>query len=326
MDNRENIETTAANGKQEKERGTENKRIALYLLLVFAGTYLYEWIFVVRYLKDNPGDNIASVSLRVAFAMFIPSLCVVLTRLLTKEGFKDSFVNFNVKNGRYRYYLIAWFVTPVFILIGTVLYFLCFKSDFSPDMKYIIGVYEGQGVSGLTPQAMKGVAVRQGITAVLFGPLINCVTCFGEEWGWRGYLLVKLKDRLSTLPLMLVTGIIWGLWHVPLTIMGHNYGMDYAGYPYLGITAMIVFCFSAGTLLSYVTLKSGSCIPAVIGHGALNALSAIGIFFTGDGGRMLLGPSPSGFVAGLPLLIFAVILIRLMDKDEEKGKYSKKII
>ena len=205
-------------------------------------------------------------------------------------------------------------------ILGTLLYFACFKGDFSADMKFLIDTYEKQGVSGITPEAARITIISQAVTAIIIGPVINCITCFGEEWGWRGYLLMKLKDRLRPIPLMLVTGVIWGLWHMPLTIVGHNYGTDYAGYPYLGVLAMVVFCCTIGALFSYVTLKSGSCVPAIIGHGAINSFAAIGIYFTKDGGHMLFGPSPSGLIAGIPLLILAVILIWFMTKDEEIQK------
>jgi hypothetical protein len=69
-----------------------------------------------------------------------------------------------------------------------------------------------------------------------------------------------------------------------------------------------------------VTLKTDSCIPAVIGHGAINGFASIGVFFTKTGGKMLFGPSPAGLVSGIPLLVLAFILIWLMNKDEEKQK------
>ena len=318
-DTMETSEISTAEGVKVN-KGKDGVRAAVYLVFVFVLTYLYEWFFVIKYLKDNPGDNIASISFRVAFAMFIPALSVVLTRLFTQEGFKGSYINFKVNDGKYRYYLMAWFSPAVFISLGAVLYFLIFRDDFSTGMEYIIGVYAKQGVSGITPSQMRSTAIQQFITAILLGPILNCITCFGEEWGWRGYLLIKLKDRLKPLPLMLVMGVIWGLWHMPLTVMGHNYGTEYAGYPYLGIAAMIVFCFAVGTLFAFVTMKTDSCIPAVIGHGAFNSLAAIGIFFTTSGGKLLYGPSTAGLISVIPLLIFAVILIRLMDKDEEKEK------
>ena len=303
-----------------QETGINNRRIIIYLCLVFIFTYLYEYFFVIRYLADVPGNTIASITFRVAAAMFMPAVCAAVTRIVTHEGFRDAYIGFGIKDGKLKYYLLAWFSPAVLTLLGAIIYFIVFRDDFSLDMEYIINTYAGQGVEGLTPDVMMKTAVSQAVTAVLIGPVINCVTCFGEEWGWRGYLLPKLKERFSTLPLMVIMGLIWGVWHLPLIIAGHNYGQGYAGYPYAGIAAMTVFCFSMGTIFSYVTIYTGSCIPAVIGHGAVNAISAIGIYFTKSGGKMLFGPSPAGLIAGIPCLIFACLLIVLMNKDETKQK------
>ncbi len=321
--NKETIDKEINNNEMNEIKVSGSKdglRIAVYLILVFAITFIYEYYFVVIPIRTDSGKNIANISFWIAMAMFIPAICVVLTRLLTREGFRGSYISFNFKNGRYKYYILAWIAPWILTIIGTLLYFACFWGDYSADMKFMIDTLEKQGLSGITPDVARKSVISQGITALLIGPILNCLTCFGEEWGWRGYLLQKLKGRLSPVPLMVVTGIIWGLWHTPLIVMGHNYGMEYSGYPYLGIAAMIVFCFALGTLLSFVTLRTDSCIPAVIGHGAINSIAAIGIQFTMDGGRMLLGPAPSGLVSGIPLLILAIILVWLMSNNEEKQK------
>jgi len=148
----------------------------------------------------------------------------------------------------------------------------------------------------------------QCVEAFLLGPVLNCVTCFGEEWGWRGYLVPKMSEKMSGIPMVLVTGIIWGLWHVPLTIVGHNYGTGYPGFPFTGIAAMCLFCIVMGTFLSYVTLKTKSCIPAVIGHGAINSIAAIGMYFTVDGGNPFVGPTPTGVIGMLPFIVVAVVM------------------
>ena len=298
----------------------ETRRIIIYLILVFALTYLYEFFFVVKPIRSSDANNIANMSLWVALAMFFPALCVVITRLVTREGFKGSALVINFKEGRYRYYIMAWFLPGLMTIAGILIYFALFSGDFSAEMKFMLDTYEKQGITGISPDMARKSAISQAITAIIIGPVLNCITCFGEEWGWRGYLLQKLKDRLKPLPLMIVMGVIWGLWHLPLTLMGHNYGMDYPGYPYLGVIAMIVFCFTIGTFFSFVTLRTGSCIPAVIGHGAINSIGSLGILFTTDGGRMLFGPSPAGLISGIPLLILAVILIRFMSNNEEKEK------
>ena len=147
---------------------------------------------------------------------------------------------------------------------------------------------------------------------------MNFVTCFGEEWGWRGYLLPKMNKLLPTIPTLLITGVIWGLWHAPLTIIGHNYGIGYPGFPYTGIAMMCLFCVVLGVFMSYVTLKTKSCLPAVIAHGAVNGIAAIGIYFTTDGGNPFVGPAPTGIIGIIPFLLLAVFMVINLKKKENR--------
>ena len=52
----------------------------------------------------------------------------------------------------------------------------------------------------------------------LFGGPLN------EEPGWRGFALPRLQSRFSPLVASLILGTFWGLWHVPLHLMGMYYG------------------------------------------------------------------------------------------------------
>ena len=71
---------------------------------------------------------------------------------------------------------------------------------------------------------------------------------------------------------------------------------------------MCGFCIVMGIFLSGMTLKPRSCIPAVLAHGAINGIAAIGIYFTPDGGDPFIGPAPTGIVGILPFLAVAVAL------------------
>ncbi|MCL2888821.1 MAG: CPBP family intramembrane metalloprotease, partial [Eggerthellaceae bacterium] len=129
-----------------------------------------------------------------------------------------------------------------------------------------------------------------------------------------GYLLPKVNERLSFIPTVLLTGFIWGLWHAPLTAIGHNYGLDYVGFPYLGILAMCCFCIVFGTFLSYITVKSKSCLPAAIAHGAMNGFAGGAIVFSVTGGNPFIGPYPVGVVGGIAFIAVAVIICIRMRK------------
>lgn len=69
------------------------KRILLYLAFAFIPTWLY-WFGVSYPLAQEVNGGLASSSLlqlSIAPAMFFPAIAVVLTRLITREGFKPAF-------------------------------------------------------------------------------------------------------------------------------------------------------------------------------------------------------------------------------------------
>jgi len=66
-----------------------------------------------------------------------------------------------------------------------------------------------------------------------------------------------------------------GLGHAPLIYLGFNYGTGYCGAPITRIIMMTIAGTVVGVLLSYVTLKSESVIPACILHGSMNVIGII---------------------------------------------------
>ena len=88
-------------------------------------------------------------------------------------------------------------------------------------------------------------------------------------------MMPKLKSLMGRYPALIVGGVIWGLWHAPLTCIGHNFGTDYPGFPYVGIIIMCLYCILLGGILTYVTEKTGSVWPAAFLHGVNNASPSI---------------------------------------------------
>jgi membrane protease YdiL (CAAX protease family) len=99
---------------------------------------------------------------------------------------------------------------------------------------------------------------------VILAPFLALVIAFGEEYGWRGYLQSELI-KVGRARGVLLLGVIWGLWHGPLILMGYNY----PGYPVLGVFLMTGYTVGLSVVLGYAVLKSGSVILASFLH-ALN--------------------------------------------------------
>lgn len=302
------------NEMNAEDKKLNRRRILIYLLLNFGMTWLFEFLVVWPVaLSENPAIQSMS-QLALAVAMFFPALSVLLTRLITKEGFKDSMLVPKTGKRSIPYFLMGWFGPAVLAVIGAVVYFIIFPGSFDPGMGAMSTVLAAQGLE-VTEALVTTTVVSQIATGFLLAPLLNAIPCFGEEWGWRGYLLPKMQKNLKLLPTLLLSGVIWGLWHLPATILGHNYGTGYPGYPVTGILAMCVFCVVMGIIFSYLTIRTGSCLPAILAHGSLNGFASASILFTnGMDINPFVGPMPIGIIGGSAFIVCAIIMALLLLK------------
>ncbi|RZS44765.1 membrane protease YdiL (CAAX protease family) [Herbihabitans rhizosphaerae] len=104
------------------------------------------------------------------------------------------------------------------------------------------------------------------ITPLLISAAVSIPLYFGEELGWQGYLLPRLL-RFGTVRGLLLGGVIWGLWHAPMTALGGSY----PGRPvWVAIPAAVVSAVLIGTVIAGVRLATGSVWAAVAAHLSLN--------------------------------------------------------
>lgn len=141
--------------------------------------------------------------------------------------------------------------------------------------------------------------VLGGVSGLVAGFSINGLFAFGEEYGWRGVLADELKP-LGRNKAALLTGVMWGLWHAPIIVLGFNYGQ----YWLAGIGMMAVWVVPLSFLLARTRLYTDSVLPAAIIHGAYNASAGFFLFFVA--GRHPLVAVPVGLAGGLAVAIAAV--------------------
>lgn len=116
------------------------------------------------------------------------------------------------------------------------------------------------------------VALMLAITAI--GLLVTAIPALGEEIGWRGWLRRELAP-LGSWPAIVLGGAIWSLWHLPVTLIGHNY----TGQPRWAAVAMFIpACIALNYLFSAITARAGgNPIPAAFAHATLNSTLGLAI-------------------------------------------------
>lgn len=292
----------------------DRRRIVIYLAFAFGIAWAASVaVYLTGGLRDSPmvipSANISvALILLVGPVMWAPALAHMLTRLLTGEGWRKTGLQPRLRQS-WPYWLAAWCGPALLTILGLAIYFLLFPHHYDLELTTLREMLEATPIDVQEVGIWLLVAV-QVVQGVLIAPLLNGVATFGEEFGWRAYLQPKLLAvGLTPRRTMVVTGCIWGVWHLPVILMGHNYGLDYPGAPFLGPLAMIWFTLTVGTGLGWLAFKAGSVWPAVIGHAALNGIANLGVIFVRGQPNPLLGPLPVGVVGGIPFAVMGLALL-----------------
>ncbi len=112
------------------------------------------------------------------------------------------------------------------------------------------------------------------IVLSLAGP--NVIADFGEEFGWRGYLLPRLLTKRSrTREILVIIGFIWGIWHLPVALgpMLKGFLEDHSNWgPMVGTTLlncvqMVGTCVALSFIFGALWLRTTSILMLSFFHG-----------------------------------------------------------
>lgn len=243
----------------------------------------------------------AALPLMAIGTMGAPTVAHVLTRLLTREGWRDMWLRPRLERG-WPYWLLAWFGVAALVVLGMAVYLALFPQHYDRNLTLLSKQMPPE--YSISPWV---IAIQGALVGLLISPFVNGLATFGEEFGWRGYLFPRLM-ALGPRKAVLISGAVWGVWHAPYILMGHNYGLDYPGAPWLGPLAMVWFCLMGGTVFAWLTWKAGSVWPAVIGHAVLNGMAGLPLMFIQGEPNPLLGPTVAGVIGGAAFAAAAVAL------------------
>ena len=272
---------------------------------------LFSWaMFAVAHWGFGIGaDTPTGFMIFSAVYMFFPLITALVMQAIDKEKFNHTgLVNFKVS----WVWVVAWLLPLVMSLVCIPVNSLMPGVELQYNAEQLINQYHvpedqqemvREQMGQMPAYLMIIITLVSGLIA---GVTINAICAFGEEYGWRNYLVNALRE-VKFWPAALFIGIVWGLWHFPLILMGHNYPNE----PQWGVLLMVVMCILLGIIELYFVLKSKSMVVAAIMHGTFNALAGMVIYFTLGGNDFLNGmPGLSGFIT----MALAILGIWIYDK------------
>lgn len=205
-------------------------------------------------------------------------LLVVIQNLNTswREGLEPARLSF----GRnYRYYLFLPVVFAALFILGI-----------------LISHYTGLALPANVFD-LSAFSVFFGLTMAVL--IVTWPKYFGEEYGWRFYLQDRMFALFGSVRGVILVGLLWGLWHLPLNLMGLNFASD----PVAGNLVYLVYAIVIGIIFSYAVIKTGSIWIAVLLHAITDTIVNTGYAYIANGQVL---------VAFLPVLLLVGVLAAVL--------------
>ncbi len=223
------------------------KGIIVFLLIAFAIAWLdllaiglVGWESPESAEPAQPDPLLVLLGLPVTFAPAIAAF--VVRKWVTREGFADAGLKLNLRK-RWRHYLVA-LIYPV-IVLPTAVGLWALVSGGQPDL------------SALSPESLLPLPVMALVMTLFY---------FGEEFGWRGYLQLRLAPGRPLVAATL-TGLIWGVWHYPFIFLGFSGYEDKLALLIHPINSVFI-----SILYGWLQTRSGSVWPASLAHAVDNSI------------------------------------------------------
>jgi membrane protease YdiL (CAAX protease family) len=255
---------------------TRGKGVLTFLLITFAGTWS---VWGIAWLLGLFNTSISGQVI-VAVGAFAPALAAfIVRRWMTREGFADAGLHPHFIK-RLPYYLFAW----LWPLVGVVI---------------VVTIAVALGI----------VPVRSDVTpmmlvSALVGTLIATPLFFGEEFGWRGYLQLRVAEGRPLLAAV-ITGLIWGVYHYPVILVGFE-GFENA------LPGLLVFPITTillSIVFGWLRARTGSVWVTCLAHSATNGVGGALLAYLYLGGGSFLLTSYVGVLGWIPLGLLCLVLL-----------------
>ena len=146
-------------------------------------------------------------------------------------------------------------------------------------------------------------SLQPWLASIAANLVLSIILVPGEEIGWRGYLLTRLIDA-GVPNAVVVSGIIWGLWHVPLVLWGGY--IQATPSPLLSAGILMITTTSLGYVLARLRLDTGSIWPPIVLHAAMNTVIQAVFDPATSGADHALWVGEAGIVTSITLILVAL--------------------
>lgn len=160
--------------------------LTTYLFLVVA----ISWPFQIAYVlwAETP-------FMRYALSSLPMMMVAVATYIAGRYIFRDGFSRAGWSWGKSKHYLVVFSIAIFVWVVPTIL-------------ELVLGMRS----------IPRGIVVPDIIGNFILRFIATLIPAFGEEFGWRGYMLPHLAKRYNLRTALLLHALIWWAWHLPVIV------------------------------------------------------------------------------------------------------------
>lgn len=280
------------------------RRISEFLVLTFA----ISWGGVtVLYFADVDLGSSAGQGIGTIIFMGAPAIAAITLLRFRRASIRRGL---GLYRGRIQWIILAWiapvWLTATMIGVGLALPGTTFTTEYAAFLLEL-GFTEVEAIDTIAELEQTGVPVVVLLTGLglFLGATLFALAALGEELGWRGLLLTELAP-LGFWKLSLWTGLVWGIWHTPLILLG----LQFPNESVVGIFTMTVTTVALSPIYTYLTVRAQSVLAATFFHGSF----ILGVFtsvFLANGGELVIS---SFGVVGIVAALFGIAACGVHDR------------
>lgn len=229
--------------------------ILLYLALVVLISAPYNYLLL----------RAGSLDLARGFVIHSLMWTPALAAFMTCWRVDGSLVRLGWGWGRTRYVAAGYLIPVAYSVLAYVPLWL---TGLAPPLFAGFAAHSAKGL-GWEPGSIVPPLLLQVFLTMSFGVVQSSASAAGEEIGWRGFLVPALSEKYAFGGVVLISGLIWAAWHMPVVLFADYNGAAPKGYSVACFTVMIL---ASGAIAAWLRLRSGSVWPAIVFHATHNAV------------------------------------------------------
>ncbi|MCB1023694.1 MAG: CPBP family intramembrane metalloprotease [Acidobacteria bacterium] len=217
--------------------------------------------------------------LKLFFAVLPTASALFLTFVIDGEnGVKALWQKTYLAQTPIRTYIIAF---GIFILPGVFALFVrWFWDGYSPQFSHFPALWK----------------------VIIISPFLLLFPGFAEEYGWRGFMLEKLRGRLPVLVGSILVGITWGMWHGMDFLMGNWSSQFWV------VCLFFFYIVGVSIMIGEIYVSSGgNLIIAMLAHFSANVVNFFLPVWHNDAGTK----TPIIYISVIWLCVFMLVSAKM---------------